>query len=284
MASTNLLSYSSEGVSENQYTYRTNRRHRGTALIFNIRKFTFPYRFPERCYSDMDTALIKTPLKNLGFNVMDILADRDEQGNRASEQGIITVEYIQKVINNVAKEDHSDADCFLCVFLSYGHAGQLFASNGSFPIEKLQEPFLFDGCTLNGKPKLFLLQTCTYYSPHCNGYCSANAVPQGPDFFFFCSQIPTHKFPYNRTSLNKPMRSIFIKLLAQQLSDCIDESEEKGRPTQDFTQLCVRVTAAVAAHLERNYEGQFEKNRKALPLIMSTLTKELYMGKKNLDH
>ena len=59
----------------------------------------------------------------------------------------------------VSKEDHSDADCFLCVILSHGEEGYVYGTTGKVKISRLVEDFKGDNCpTLAGKPKLFFIQ------------------------------------------------------------------------------------------------------------------------------
>ena len=63
----------------------------------------------------------------------------------------------------VAKEDHSDADCFVCVILSHGTDGHVYGTNGRVSLDSLIKPFKGDECpSLAGKPKLFFVQVRTY--------------------------------------------------------------------------------------------------------------------------
>lgn len=68
-----------------------------------------------------------------------------------------------------AARDHSDADCFLCVFLSHGDDGIIFGSDGDYdkedtqiPLQELFDLFRGDRCpSLVGKPKIFIVQVST---------------------------------------------------------------------------------------------------------------------------
>ena len=63
----------------------------------------------------------------------------------------------------VAQQDHSDADCFVCVILSHGRQGYVYATDGLVMIESLTKNFKGDVCeSLAGKPKLFFLQVFLY--------------------------------------------------------------------------------------------------------------------------
>ena len=59
----------------------------------------------------------------------------------------------------VAEDDHSDADCFVCVILSHGEEGVVYGTDGKVPLDKLLGYFKGDICpSLAGKPKLFFIQ------------------------------------------------------------------------------------------------------------------------------
>ena len=59
----------------------------------------------------------------------------------------------------MAEEDHSDADCFVCVILSHGEEGVVYGTDGKVPLEKLLGYFKGANCpTLAEKPKLFFIQ------------------------------------------------------------------------------------------------------------------------------
>ena len=60
-----------------------------------------------------------------------------------------------------ASEDHSDNDCFVCVILSHGEDGVLYATNGKVKIDSIVRHFKGSECpSLAGKPKLFFIQVC----------------------------------------------------------------------------------------------------------------------------
>ena len=58
-----------------------------------------------------------------------------------------------------AEADHTDADCFVCVFLSHGEDGHVFSRNGKVDIKEITALFRGDQCkSLVGKPKIFIFQ------------------------------------------------------------------------------------------------------------------------------
>jgi caspase, apoptotic cysteine protease, putative (fragment) len=59
----------------------------------------------------------------------------------------------------VARDDHSDADCFACCVMTHGEQDTLWAKDEKYYIESLFLPFKADNCiTLAGKPKIFFIQ------------------------------------------------------------------------------------------------------------------------------
>lgn len=63
---------------------------------------------------------------------------------------------------SAAAANHVDADCFVCVFLSHGENGHVYAYDGQIEIKEITDLFKGDKCrSLVGKPKIFILQvTC----------------------------------------------------------------------------------------------------------------------------
>ena len=58
-----------------------------------------------------------------------------------------------------AKSDHSDSDCFMCVFLTHGEDGIIYGRDGTVDLQEIFDLFRGENCpTLIGKPKLFLIQ------------------------------------------------------------------------------------------------------------------------------
>ena len=84
-------------------------------------------------------------MTNLGFEV------RIHDDKCASE--------IVEILENVRKENHSDADCLCIAVLSHGGEGIVEAKDRTYEIKSLWEPFTADRCqSLAGKPKWFIFQ------------------------------------------------------------------------------------------------------------------------------
>lgn len=58
-----------------------------------------------------------------------------------------------------ANANHADADCFVCVFLSHGENGHVYAHDDKIEVQDMTSLFRGDKCrSLVGKPKIFILQ------------------------------------------------------------------------------------------------------------------------------
>ncbi|KAG8454058.1 hypothetical protein GDO86_000625 [Hymenochirus boettgeri] len=125
--------------------YRMNNRRRGLALIFNHEDFFWHLRLNSRQGTNADSKNLFRTLKELGFDVQ-------------SYYNLKTVEVLDK-IHEASTQDHSDADCFLCVFLSHGEDNHVYSYDSKIDIQTLTDPFKGDKCkSLIGKPKIFIIQ------------------------------------------------------------------------------------------------------------------------------
>jgi Caspase domain len=71
----------------------------------------------------------------------------------------------------VSREDHSDADCFVCIILSHGGDGFIYGTDGIIRVSELVDMFKGDECpTLAGKPKMFFIQVKQVSLASC-GWC-----------------------------------------------------------------------------------------------------------------
>ena len=69
-------------------------------------------------------------------------------------------EEIFKVLDNISDEDHSNYDCFVLCLMSHGSEGFVYGADGErVLLETVRNLFSNSRCsTLNGKPKLFVIQ------------------------------------------------------------------------------------------------------------------------------
>uniref|UniRef100_A0A8D0L6X5 Caspase-6 n=1 Tax=Sphenodon punctatus TaxID=8508 RepID=A0A8D0L6X5_SPHPU len=127
--------------------YRMSHRKRGVALIFNHERFYWHLTLPERRGTFADKENLKRSLSELGFEV------------RCFDD--LKAEEVLQNIYNVSRDNHADADCFVCVFLSHGEDDHIYAYDAKIKIQTLTNMFRGDKCqSLVGKPKIFIIQAC----------------------------------------------------------------------------------------------------------------------------
>ncbi|XP_017556914.1 caspase-6-like [Pygocentrus nattereri] len=101
-------------------------------------------------------------------------------------------------LREAAEADHTDADCFGCVFLSHGEESHVFAHDDMVDIKEITALFRGDQCkSLVGKPKIFIFQACRWditdnavagmalnemYSEVEEDAASVYTLPAGADF------------------------------------------------------------------------------------------------------
>ena len=90
---------------------------------------------------------------------------------------------IDGILQNLALEDHSDADCILIAVLSHGELGILYASDHAYKPDKLWAPFNSEACpSLAGKPKLFFIQVSNYNLKDHYGHTPISKVKSNVEF------------------------------------------------------------------------------------------------------
>ncbi|NWZ74450.1 CASP6 protein, partial [Acrocephalus arundinaceus] len=93
--------------------YNMNHPRRGVALIFNHEHFYWQLMMPDRRGTMADRNNLKRSLTDLGFEVR-VFDDLKKE------------DVLQK-IDEASRGDHSNADCFVCVFLSHGEDDHIYA-------------------------------------------------------------------------------------------------------------------------------------------------------------
>ncbi|XP_072165585.1 caspase-6-like [Diadema setosum] len=127
--------------------YNMNHPKRGMALIFNHENFDYQTGMNKRVGTHHDVNNLKHHLARLGFEVL-IFQD-------------ISAYEIRRQLMNAAKTNHTDSDCFMCVFLTHGDDGIIYGRDQTLELQELFDFFRGENCpTLVGKPKLFLIQAC----------------------------------------------------------------------------------------------------------------------------
>ena len=64
-------------------------------------------------------------------------------------------------MQEVARVDHANKDCFVFAILSHGDEGCVYGTDGTVESKELVDLFRGDTCpSLAGKPKIFIFQVC----------------------------------------------------------------------------------------------------------------------------
>ncbi|XP_071828713.1 caspase-6-like [Apostichopus japonicus] len=259
--------------------YNMQHHPRGLAIIFNNERFE---KMANRTGTRIDRDKLYTTFKNLGFEVH---VFDDYTANRISD-----------VLLKAGRFDHSDFDCFLCVFLTHGDEGIIYGSDGdpdSFKSDGnvnstsrtwlLLNDDVFDifrgsNCrSLIGKPKIFIIQACRGGKAEI----PSQAVPLGaPAKDFETSAgvrvtIPTEAdflISYSSSDGYFSIRELYKGTwFIQDLSRVLNQFGNK----EDFVQMLTVVNKLVS---ERTLEvpGNPEpEERKQMPCFLSKLTRQL---------
>lgn len=179
---------------------------------------------------------------------------------------------MRDLLAKYAKTEHWDADCFVCVLLSHGENGIVYAVDKELELDTLLHPFKFNR-SLAGKPKLFFIQSCRG-SQYMEGIDSnpyaiehVNKIPMEADFLIAYSTVAGY---YSWRNSNAG--SWFIQSLCCVLDDYGTKLE--------IMQLLTAVNRRVAYYYESNTDDPAFKGKKQVPCIVSMLTKELYFKPK----
>ncbi|NXM58790.1 CASP6 protein, partial [Illadopsis cleaveri] len=255
--------------------YKMNHKRRGVALIFNHERFFWQLRQQDRYGTMADRDSLKRSLTDLGFEVrlFDDLKAAD----------------VKQKIYAASMDDHSDADCFLCVFLSHGEDDHIYAFDDKIKIQEITDMFRGDKCqSLVGKPKIFIIQACrgdkhddaviAHDSTDSSSESPVNktevdaagvyTLPAGADFIM-CYSVAQGYYSY-RDTVNG---SWYIQDLCETL--------RKHGSSLEFTELLTVVNRKVS---ERRVDASKNINaigKKQIPCFASMLTKKLYFHPKS---
>lgn len=256
--------------------YKMTYKRRGRALIFNQEHFYWRLGMPIRFGTNADSYNLQKRLAALNFEVE--AYDNYKQ-----------VEILDK-ISEAAEADHSDADCFLLIFLSHGEQDHIYAYDGKISIQDITSLFKGDRCkSLVGKPKIFVLQACRgdkHDNPvtPCDDVDSeiktnevvvdASAVhtlPAGADFVM-CYSVAEGYYSHRET-ING---SWYIQDLCELL--------HKYGNSLEFTELLTLVNRKVSMRSVGSCNDRNAIGKKQVPCFASMLTKKLYLRPKTASH
>uniref|UniRef100_H2MXM9 Caspase-6 n=2 Tax=Oryzias latipes TaxID=8090 RepID=H2MXM9_ORYLA len=189
-------------------------------------------------------------------------------------------------IHEAAEEDHSDADCFLLVFLSHGENNCVYTYDGMINIQDITAAFRGDNCpSLVGKPKIFIFQACrgnkcdtsvvitaASANDEVNNEVVVDAsaiktLPAAADFIM-CYSVAEGFY-----SFRDPIKgSWYIQDLCELLEKCGSRLE--------FTELLTLVNRKLAMRSVRMRSDPNGSEKKQVPCFASMLTKKLYFRQK----
>ncbi|XP_054164161.1 caspase-3-like [Oppia nitens] len=133
-------------IHEDSLDYDTTHKNFGKCLILN-HEFFVDNRCPQRKGSTADANSLFQCFSSIGFDV--------------KMKTDLNSEQIFQYISSVAKEDHSDNDCFICCILTHGYNDLLWAYDQMYSLDTILSFFTGDNClSLAGKPKIFIIQAC----------------------------------------------------------------------------------------------------------------------------
>ncbi|KFQ86375.1 Caspase-6, partial [Phoenicopterus ruber ruber] len=260
---------------DHEVQYKMNHQRRGVALIFNHEHFFWQLMLPDRRGTLADRDNLKRSLTDLGFEVR--LFDD------------LKVEEVLEKISEASEDDHSNADCFVCVFLSHGENDHVYARDGQIKIEAITDMFRGDKCqSLAGKPKIFIIQACrgdkhddpviVPDSIDCSEEPIADetevdaagvyTLPAGADFIM-CYSVAQGYFSHRET-ING---SWYIQDLCEVL--------RKHGSSLEFTELLTVVNRKVSHREVRVCRDVNAIGKKQIPCFASMLTKKLYFHPKS---
>ncbi|MCJ8730164.1 hypothetical protein PDJAM_G00180970 [Pangasius djambal] len=255
--------------------YNMIHKRRGLALIFNQEDFYWQLMLHSRSGTNADRDNLKRRFEQLEFEVR-------AYDNKKREE-------ILHIITEAANANHADADCFVCVFLSHGENGHVYAYDDKIEIQDVTALFRGDKCpSLVGKPKIFILQACrgdkhddpvtpmdVVDSKEVNQVVVDAGVlqtlPAGADFIM-CYSV-AEGFYSHRETLNG---SWFVQDLCELL--------HQYGPTLEFTELLTLVNRKVSHRSVGKCKDLSAIGKKQVPCFASMLTKKLYFRSKRGDY
>ncbi|KAI5625210.1 caspase-6 [Silurus asotus] len=267
--------YRSSRAMDPNEEYNMNHKRRGLALIFNQENFYWHLRLNSRNGTNADRDNLKRRFEQLEFEVR-VYDDKKRDD-------------ILRIITEASKANHVDADCFVCMFLSHGENGHVYAYDDQINIQDMTSLFRGDKCpSLVGKPKIFILQACrgdkhddpvtpmdVVDSKEVNQMVVdagvVQTLPAGADFIM-CYSV-AEGFYSHRETVNG---SWFIQDLCELLHQYGFKLE--------FTELLTLVNRRVAQRSVERCKEPSAFGKKQVPCFASMLTKKLYFRSRRGDY
>lgn len=241
-------------------------RYRGYCIIFDIENFEPSKNLPRRHGSSVDSNGLYNLFRSMSFDVR-------IYKNLTRKQIAISLE-------QVAKLDHSNNDCFACCIMTHGEHGYIYGTDGKMPINLMFDYFLGDKCpTLVGKPKMFFVQACQGDKlDHGVNVVADDALDSTTEYI----KLPAHAdFLVAYSTLagfyswrNTQEGSWFMQALIQVLGDYHEDL--------DLLTMLTIVNHRVAYYKSSNAKSPEFNEKKQVPCITSMLTRRVFLKSKVL--
>ncbi|XP_054239131.1 caspase-6 isoform X3 [Indicator indicator] len=201
----------------------------------------------------------------------------------------LKAEDVLQEIYKASKDDHRNADCLLCVFLSHGENDYVYAYDAQIKIETITDMFRGDKCqSLVGKPKIFIIQACRG-DKHDDPVIAQDStdsstesvvnetevdaagvytLPAGADFIM-CYSVAQGYYSHRETVNG----SWYIQDLCEAL--------RKHGSSLEFTELLTVVNRKVSHRRVDVCRDINAVGKKQIPCFASMLTKKLYFHPKS---
>ena len=247
-----------------------NMRHLNRGFCLILENENFSQQSPStrglgrRIGSAVDSQQLMDTFQGLGFQV--IL--RKDLGMKA----------LRLTLKQVASLDHTNSDCFVCIVLTHGDHGILYASDNRYPIDNLFKYFLGNVCpTLVGKPKMFFIQACQGNRLDPGVIVQADAhdsagffkIPTYADFLIAYSSIPGF-YSFRNTEKG----CWFIRALVQSL--------QEFHQHYDLLTIMTIVCQRVAYDYQSQAVTPEMSHMKQVPCITSMLTRRVFLYPKTI--
>lgn len=245
--------------------YNMCHKYRGICLIIENEKFSphgFTKNLMRRTGSNVDSEALERLFCHLGFDV--VLRQN------------LTSSAIKETMKQIAALDHSNNDCFVCIVLTHGENGHLYAYDGRYPIDQIFNQFLGDRCmSLVGKPKLFFVQACQGNRLDRGVLVSVDSldaahyfkIPTYADFMIAYSTLPGF-YSFRNTEKG----SWFINALVEVLHNYHHQL--------DLLSMMTIVSHRISYYFSSNAQAPELTGMKQVPCITSMLTRRVFFQPK----
>ena len=246
-----------------EHTYDMSTAVTGEVLLFNIKNFhsSTGLDTQPRTGTDKDAISVRTVFNDLHFIV--------HQYDDVSKKEFMCA------LNEISAIDTSKLSCFVCVVLSHGDEGTVYARDGEIKIKHITG--LFETSNWTGKPKVFIFQACRGYKymdgvdvctdavdgPPMKDSTQLLTLPLQADFLYAYSTVSGY-FSWR----NSTHGSWFIQAMCIVFQEYADDL--------DIVTMFTRVNNIVSRY-KSNTNDKESFHKRQIASIVSQLRKDLYL-------